>query len=200
MPLPAAAARKAIHRRAIDLHGYEREDGLWDIEGHLVDTKTYAFDNAWRGRMEPGDPVHEMWLRVTIDDDFVIQDIIAATDASPFRICPAITGNFQRLIGVRIGPGWKKAIRERVGGVEGCTHLVELLGPIGTVAFQTIAPMRERRIARLDKPVAAKPAIGAASQAPKRPAILDTCHALRADGPVVREHWPEHYTGTDGAA
>ena len=42
MPLSPSAPRQLMHNRAIECRGYEREDGLWDIEGHLVDTKTYA--------------------------------------------------------------------------------------------------------------------------------------------------------------
>ena len=33
MPLPAPAPRTLKHTRAIECTGYEREDGLWDIEG-----------------------------------------------------------------------------------------------------------------------------------------------------------------------
>ena len=42
MPLSQPAPRKLMHNRVIECRGYEREDGLWDIEGHLVDTKPYA--------------------------------------------------------------------------------------------------------------------------------------------------------------
>ena len=39
-----------------------------------------------------------------------------------------------------IGPdalGLSADVRERLGGTEGCTHIVELLGPVATTAFQT---------------------------------------------------------------
>ncbi len=75
MPLSEPNAREHIHTRDISCRGYRREDGLWDIEGHLVDTKTYAFDNRFRGEVAPGMPVHEMWLRVTVDDDLRIKDV-----------------------------------------------------------------------------------------------------------------------------
>ena len=28
-----------------------------------------------------------------------------------------------------------------------------------------------------------------------RPAVIDTCHAWRADGPVVQKSYPDFYTG-----
>ena len=42
MPLSEPTAREPLHRRTIDMVGYRRADGLFDIEAHLIDTKTYA--------------------------------------------------------------------------------------------------------------------------------------------------------------
>ncbi len=184
MPLSPASQRQPIHGRQIDCRGYRRDDGLWDIEGHLVDIKTYAFDSDYRGRIEPGDPVHEMWVRVTVDDNLVIRAIEAVTDKSPFPACPAITANFARLEGLRIRPGFLSQVRERLGGIEGCTHLVELMGPVATTAYQTVYPYR-RRLAGGDRPPAPK----------ERPRLIDTCHAFRSDGEVVKRLWPDYYTG-----
>ena len=73
MPLSPPASRKHLHTRTVTCCGYQRDDGLWDIEGHLVDVKTYGFDNDHRGVVNAGEPVHEMWLRLIIDDDLEIQ-------------------------------------------------------------------------------------------------------------------------------
>ena len=105
MPLSAPQAREHIHTRDITCTGYRRDDGLWDIEGHLTDTKTYAFSNDERGEVPPGVPVHEMWIRLTVNDTLEIKDVEAATDYSPFALCRDVTPNFQRLIGLRIGAG-----------------------------------------------------------------------------------------------
>jgi len=187
MPFPDASPRKHVHTRAIDYRGYEREDGLWDIEAHMTDTKTYEFSNRWRGTVPVGEPMHEMLLRVTIDDSFVIQDIFAATEHSPFEMCPAIAPNYKKLIGIKMGPGWRKAIRMKVGGTEGCTHLTELLFPMATVAMQTIWPIRSKR--KQESDTEEKQPQG------KRPVVLDTCHAWASDSPVVRENAPKYFTG-----
>ncbi len=187
MPLPDASPRKHVHTRAIDYRGYEREDGLWDIEAHMTDTKTYEFSNNWRGTVPVGEPMHEMLLRVTIDDSFVIQDIFAATEHSPFEVCPAIAPNYKKLIGIKMGPGWRKAIRMKVGGTEGCTHLTELLFPMATVAMQTIWPIMSKR--KQESDTEEKQPQG------KRPVVLDTCHAWASDSPVVRENAPKYFTG-----
>jgi len=64
---------------------------------------------------------------------------------SPFEMCPNITPNYKALIGIQMGPGWRKAIRMKVGGVQGCTHLTELLFPMATVAMQTIWPLSRKK-------------------------------------------------------
>lgn len=179
MPLSAPTSRKTIHRRSIECHGYQRDDGLWDIEGHLIDTKTYTFKNRDRGDIAPGEPIHEMWLRLTVDDELLIHAVEAATDWGPFTICPAITEKFKLLEGLRIGPGWRRQVKKLVGGVNGCTHLVELIGPVATTAFQTIYSRKSRR--------------GDNQGNEKKPHFIDRCHALASNSEVVKTHWPKFY-------
>jgi hypothetical protein len=180
MPLSPPVEREPIHRRVVECRGYRRQDGLWDIEGHITDTKAYSFPNQFRGQILAGEALHEMWIRLTIDDDMLVHDVEAVTDSGPYEICPAITPKFAALKGLKIGPGWTKAVRERVGGVNGCTHLVELLGPVGTTAYQTLVARRTKR----DE-----------AQTDRRPAIIGSCHAYRPDGEVVRQRWPKFFTG-----
>ena len=67
MPLPEpTSAREPLHRRAIEIRGYKRADGMYDVEAHLVDTKPYDFKLA-AGVRPAGEPVHDMWLRITVD-------------------------------------------------------------------------------------------------------------------------------------
>jgi hypothetical protein len=182
MPLANPVPRKLMHTRRIECQGYEREDGLWDIEAHLTDTKSYLHSRRTGGReRQPGEPVHDMWLRVTIDLDMKIHAVEARTDAGPYPVCGDIAPNFKSLAGLTIGAGWRKGIAERVGGVKGCTHLMELLGPLGTTAFQATGRARQERSA--GKPIT------------KKPYQLNSCHVYKDDGPAVRERWPHFYTG-----
>ena len=181
MPLSAAAPREHIHTRRLEMRGYRREDGLWDIEGHLTDTKSYSFESEFRGEVVADEPIHDMWLRLTVDDRMTIRAVEAVTDDSPYRVCPEITPNFQRLVGLQIRAGFNAKVRELLGGVEGCTHLVEMIAPLATTAFQTIFPWR----ARFAASEAHRPA-------GKRPALLDTCHAFDAEGELARRLWPDY--------
>lgn len=187
MPLSEASEREHLHSRRIECRGYQRKDGLWDIEGHLVDTKTYGWHSDYRGEVAAGVPVHEMWLRLTIDEDFLIHAVEASSDHHPFHLCPSVVPAYDSLKGLRIGPGWRKDVRARVGGTKGCTHLVELLWPIATTAYQTIFPARERR-ARERGETKARERRG-------RPELIDSCKALASDSEVVKRYWPAYYTG-----
>ncbi|MEM7169660.1 MAG: DUF2889 domain-containing protein [Pseudomonadota bacterium] len=181
MPLSPPVQREALHKRLYEMRGYQRKDGLWDIEGLIVDTKTYAFENEFRGTIEPDVPLHEMVIRLTLDDDFVVRDIEGVTENGPFEVCPSITPNLKKMIGRKVGPGWRKAIRQNLGGVEGCTHLSELLGAMATVAYQTLYPTLAKR-------ERGKPREG-------KPGLLNSCHAFRSDGEITKKSWPEFYTG-----
>lgn len=190
MPLSAPAVpRQLLHKRAVQCWGYRRDDGLWEIEGRMVDTKTYSFPNEDRGGfIQAGEPLHDMWIRLTVDGEFLIRDVEAGTDGSPFGLCPAITDRYRQLVGARIGPGWTLKLRELFVGINGCTHMTELLGPVATTFFQTVYGQRYDE-------EDAKPA---AERAP--PPVLNTCHALASDSPVVKQRWPLAYTGRDREA
>ena len=192
MPLPDTdIPRKLLHERQVKCLGYEREDGLVDIEGWMSDVKTYSFPNRDRGEIKAGEPLHNMGLRLTLADDMTIVDVVAVMDHTPFGICPRITPNFQRLKGLKVGPGFRHAVKEKVGGVEGCTHLVELLGPMATTAFQTMVGRKSERLEQFNDK------LKKAGKAPKRPPILDTCHTWSTKSEVVRDFIPDFYDGDD---
>ena len=182
MPLTTPVTRKLIHTRQIECKGYERDDGLWDIEAQLIDTKTFAHSRRHGGApRKAGEPVHHMWLRLTIDLDMHVHDAEAVTETGPYPTCGDITPNFKALIGLRIGPGWRREIAARLGGIQGCTHLVELLGPLGTTAFQATGRARESR--NQGKPLT------------KKPYQIGSCHMYREDSSAVLERWPQFYKG-----
>jgi hypothetical protein len=119
-----------MHHRRVDCRGYLRDDGMWDIEGHLVDTKPYDIPNPDRGgTIRAGEHLHEMWIRLTVDTDLVAHAVEAKTDFGPYSLCGDITDNFRALVGLRIAAGWTQETRELLGGVKGCTHLVRAFRP-----------------------------------------------------------------------
>jgi hypothetical protein len=184
MPLTEPTLERELHhRRTLTCEGYRRSDGLYDIEGTLVDTKPFAVPNHHRQETPAGTPIHGMRLRLTVDLDLTIRAVEAVSDDVPNPVCREVTPNFQRLVGLRMVPGFTRAVRERLGGRAGCTHLVELVGVLASAAYQTLFLEREQR----DR----------AAPVRERPHIIDSCHTLRSDGPVVARRWPQYATGTD---
>lgn len=181
MPLSPPADRVPFHRRRVECRGYRRADGLWEVEGHLVDTRDTDIDLRAEPRVvRAGEPLHEMAVRLTVDDDLTVVAIEAAMDAVPTSVCGGATAPMQKLVGLRIAPGWTNAVKERLGGPLGCTHLMELMGPIATTVYQTVSASR---LARMLGP--AEPG--------RRPAKIDSCWAYAAGRDVVKRLWPEHH-------
>ena len=181
MPLPAPVPRKHLHTRTIVCQGYERDDGLFDIEASIVDQKTYDVDEPFRGHRPAGAHVHDMQLRLTLDKAMTVRDIEVTTNHAPYDVCPSVAPGYKKLIGAKVGGGWRKAVTEAVGRTRGCTHITELLMPAATVAFQTMGNWKS------------------APQDPaQKPYFIDGCHAWRSDGPVVQRLFPLHYREAAG--
>jgi hypothetical protein len=82
--------------------------------------------------------------------------------------------------------------------VHGCTHIVELLGPVATTAFQTVGSGRARELTLAHRNKIGKPPKPTDPDAPKqKPYVIDNCYAWAADGPVVKRWAPHFYTGPD---
>jgi len=185
MPLTPPAPRSPIHTRRIECQAFARDDGLWDIEAYMTDVKSHSHQRRDGGRMrEAGEPIHQMRLRLTIDLDFVIHDCEAVTEAGPYPGCGQIAPNFKALVGVKIGPGWRRRTLELLGGTRGCTHLVELLAPMATTAYQATGRARAERDRH--------------QPSHKKPYQIDSCHIYPSEGPAVLERWPDWYTGPAG--
>lgn len=170
-------SRERLHGRTITFDGYRRRDGLFDIEAHLTDVKDHDFA-LLTGVRPAGVPVHDMWVRATIDRGLVIRAIEAVTDSMPYPgACDRIGPAYQKLVGVNLLDGFRKRLHELLGGVRGCTHITELLLSLPTAAIQTFASLQ-----REDD--------GAA-----QPFQLDHCHALATTSETVRRYYPKWYRG-----
>ncbi len=174
------ANRTLCHTRKIYCEGFERNDGLWDIEATLIDTKTGLFTNHERGVVPGGIPVHQMKLRVTLNLELTVQEVAIEMPYTPFQLCKTAGDKMDKLIGLRIKAGWIRQARECIGRTESCTHVMELLGPISTTAYQTMHNAMEEK--------------ENSKQHRSAPVILDQCKSLARDSEVVAVMWPEFHT------
>jgi hypothetical protein len=169
--------RERLHCRAVTFDGFARTDGLFDIEAHIVDVKDH--DSELLSGIRPaGIPIHDMWVRVTIDREFFIRAIEAVTDSMPYPGgCDRITPDYEKLVGANLVSGFRKHLHELLGGVRGCTHITEMLSYLPTAAVQTFAGLQRE------------------DEVEGKPFQLDRCHALETTSDTVRRYYPKWYRG-----
>lgn len=126
------------HTRNIIYSGYLRSDGLWDIEGVLRDVRAYDSSSIYRPVIRIGELLHDIWIRVTLNDEMTVMAIASSMDATPVNECPAAQSSVASMVGLTIGRGWREAINTRMGSVRGCTHMREMLFNLATATFHTI--------------------------------------------------------------
>ena len=175
MPLPPPdCARQASHQRSITVRAYARTDGLWDVEGQLTDAWPEPVPRA-DGMLAAGEPMHSMWVRLTVDRSATIVAVQAATAAAPYDSASgAIAPDYGQLVGVAVARGYRDTIRRLFGRTAGCTHINELAGVMGSAVLQAL----------WDE----------VPQDPdQKPFSLDSCHALKSSGPQVAKFYPRWY-------
>src|ERR1043165_3658840 len=127
MPTPASnpeeKARRLVHRPPGECAGYLREDGFWEVEARLVDTKPFTQRDRFRGELPPGTPVHDIRLRLAVDDDLVVREAETNMVSTPYPTCVDVEGILRRLVGEQIGKGWRETVRRKIGRLGTCTHL-----------------------------------------------------------------------------
>jgi Protein of unknown function (DUF2889) len=180
LPLSPSASRREIHHRIIDMKAYARDDGLYDVEAHLVDRKPFDLPRiASPIPLPAGQPIHDLWVRLTVDDQFVVRDIEAVSDVTPFDVCKKAESTLRSLIGERIASGWSSKVKERLRGSASCTHLMEMLIPMATTTLQGV-----RALQRMNDH----------SMSPEEASTkIDSCYAYAAHRDVVLKFWPQYY-------
>jgi len=180
MTLPQAASERQLkHRRAIDVQVFSRGNGLWEVDATITDTKTRAVSTS-EGQRAAGVPIHDMLLRIVVDEQLNIVEAGSETRWMPYTgQCDQHADAYQRLVGLNLMKSFRGALRERLGGVLGCTHITELAQTLPTAVIQAFAgEVIDTR---------------GNTEGASRPFQIDRCHALRSDGEVVRLHYPSWY-------
>jgi len=175
--MTGTAERTELHHRQIDMRFYQRADGLYEIEGRLLDRKSHPFRRLLHDHDTPaGTPLHDITVRLVVDAGLLVHDAGATLAATPFGVCRETANTLAPLKGLRIGAGWNKRVRELLGGAASCTHIMELLGPMATTAFQGIAPQRLERLRQHDSD--------------EQKSRIDSCYAYGREREVVARLWP----------
>jgi len=180
MALPSAATSRTLqHRRSIAIEVFARGDGLWEVDARLTDLRTREAKLP-SGSRPAGQPIHDMLLRLVVDERFNIVEAGAETRDMPYPgMCNDYGDAYARLVGLNLMRRFRQGVKQRLGGVLGCTHITEMTQDLPTAVVQAFAGTVIDTRGEADAAV--------------QPFQIDRCHALRADGDAVRIHYPRWY-------
>lgn len=177
---PAAPQRQLKHRRQIDVQVFARGDGLWEVDATLTDVKTRSIQLVTGEQRPAGTPIHEMLLRLVVDERLDVRQAGSETRWMPYDgLCSEHGDAYARLVGLNLLKDFRRQLRERLGGVLGCTHITELAQVLPTAVVQAFA----------GEVIDTRGTGDNASQ----PFQIDRCHALSSSGEAVRLHYPRWY-------
>jgi len=75
--------RTELHHRQIDIRFFRRSDGLYEVEGRLLDRKSQAFRRPLQDSETPaGTPLHDIAVRLVVDENSLVHDASASYSAS----------------------------------------------------------------------------------------------------------------------
>jgi len=190
MTLPPTRPRIRLHTRKFSYECFLRDDGLWDIDAELSDVKDYDYQLHANLRTAQ-EPIHQMRLRLTVDDSLTIRALVSTTLHAPFPQCDRPNESMPRMAGVQIGRGWRSEIEKRLGGTRGCTHLRDLLLNAGTAAIQSISAHAQHLERTGQKPYPPMHEL---------PPFLDKCMTWSLQGDAVKQYMPTFFTAAPAKA
>ncbi|WP_074171473.1 DUF2889 domain-containing protein [Caballeronia temeraria] len=171
--------RDELHHRRIDMRGYRRSDGLFEVEAILTDRKSHNFTPASGGKtVSPGQPLHNMGVCLVFDAEMTVREAHTFIADAPYDTCVGGGENFRSLEGLRIASGWTGEVKRRLVGARSCAHLRELLIPLATTAIQTMIALRVNDPEPVDEH--------------GRPMKINSCFAYSDAGEIVARRWPQY--------
>lgn len=167
-----------VHSRSIEILTLPAaEEGLV-VEGRLKD-KRLVPGYRWNALPEPPGTIHCMVVRFYIKGwPPTIVDAEAEMLDIPNEMCPETLESVKRIIGLSIVPGYGEKVRERIGGIKGCTHMTTLIGAMGLAALHGTWTQRSR-IPRT--PPSSLDEMTGLDQ------LINSCLLWREDGPILEE-------------
>jgi len=167
-----------FHSRSIEMKSYALDDDCILVEGWLREDRFQPVYALTGEKIEPG-PVHHMAIRLKLGGaPPTILDAEAEMVHVPLQFCRGTLETINNVIGLEIRAGFKKKVREMMGGEQGCVHLTHLLTVMSQAAFQGhVAHKQKNR----------KPLPASLEAVEGLDVLLGSCRAWRRGGPKVTD-------------
>lgn len=138
-------AGEKIHKRDIIIDSYEAGPDMMVFTATLQE-KRLADYYLSTGEKQPAGDLHHMTVRLLVRvPDMLIEDIEAEMHTVPRDECHDILSAFQAVKGMSIQQGFTGKLKEKLGGVKGCTHMLHLLTTLAPAAMQGMWAGRSRQ-------------------------------------------------------
>lgn len=180
MSLPPEPDLPLIHHRSYDVRAYRQSPTELRLRGTVQDQKPPGI------YIDDDQPltVHHMVVDLLISFPALqILEVDVVLGTHPHEGCAAIEPDYQQLVGLSIARGFSRAVKDRLGGPRGCTHVGALLQAMAPVVIQSTWSMRAAEegtvavnIGRSKSDVSVEDRLRY---------NLDTCHIWAADGELV---------------
>lgn len=169
------------HERTITITTYPAGAEKVIVEGRLVDRRLKDYYLV-TGEKRPAGEIHHMAVRLLVETlGFSIEDVEVDLIEVPREECAEVRNTLECIRGEKIARGFSGRMKELLGGVKSCTHLLTLLIAMGPAALQGIFASRAQ------KPMDMAAMIADPSRARFfMKTLLNTCRVWREDGPALK--------------
>ena len=167
---------KKLHTRTIEVNTYEYGAGRLVVEGALKDLRWQDHYLA-TGEKKPPGVLHGMIIHLLVNvRNLEIEDVHVEMPDTPREECLETRGCIARVKWMRIAGGFTLKVKEMLGGIQGCSHLLALLTAMAPAAVQGFAAHILRDDTELKSTWAGLSRF-----------LEDTCWVWRKDGPLLKK-------------
>ena len=106
-----------------------------EVTGQLVDERP-GVGEQWFG-IHAGSTIHDMWVTLRVrHPNLEITDVSARMATHPYLVCTDAIPSLRKLVGLSVSRGFTRAVNERLGREQGCSHLTALVQAMAPVVRQ----------------------------------------------------------------
>jgi hypothetical protein len=167
-----------VHERRITLRTYPVNDNEVVVEGWLRDERLVQ-GYFWDGNVRSPDVVHHIGVWLLVGGwPLRILDADAEMKRVPQELCPTVRDTVKKVVGLTIESGFSGRVLDRLGRVEGCTHmsyLVMAMGPAAVHGYWTHKSRKKRSVPR------------SMDDFPGLNALVNSCMLWREGGPLLKK-------------
>jgi hypothetical protein len=166
-----------VHERRLTFKTYPLENDRVMVEGWLKDERLVPGFH-WNGRSRPPGVVHWMCVRLLVGGrPLSILDAEAEMPGVPHELCPTTMESVKKVVDIPIVSGYTDEVKRRLGGVEGCAHLMHLILAMGPAALHGYWAQRSRT---------QRPVPRSMDEVPGLSLLINSCQLWRDDGPMIQ--------------